>query len=166
MEEIYKKYSQKIYKYLYGLTNDIELAQELMQETFYSAIKSINKFEGNCKISVWLYEIAKNKWKNYLRENSKRRAVFFNDSKEVEKVAFEDELLEQLNSKNEVLDLYKAIHNLDEDVRELFYLRIKGDLSFKEIAEITGKSEEWARVTFYRGKLKLKEELLKNEKGM
>lgn len=166
MEEIYKKYSQKIYKYLYGLTNDIELAQELMQETFYSAIKSINKFEGNCKISVWLYEIAKNKWKNYLRENSKRRAVFFNDSKEVEKVAFEDELLEQLNSKNEVLDLYKAIHNLDEDVRELFYLRIKGDLSFKEIAEITGKSEEWARVTFYRGKLKLKEELLRNEKGM
>lgn len=166
MEEIYKNYSQKIYKYLYGLTNDTELAQELMQETFYSAIKSINKFEGNCKISVWLYEIAKNKWKNYLRENSKRRAVFFNDSKKVEKVAFEDELLEQLNSKNEVLDLYKAIHNLDEDVRELFYLRIKGDLSFKEIAEITGKSEEWARVTFYRGKLKLKEELLKNEKGM
>lgn len=166
MEEIYKNYSQKIYKYLYGLTNDTELAQELMQETFYSAIKSINKFEGNCKISVWLYEIAKNKWKNYLRENSKRNTVLFNDSEEIEKIAFEDELLEQLSIKSETLNLYKAIHNLDEEVREVFYLRIKGDLSFKEIAEITGKSEEWARVNFYRGKLKLKEELLKNEKGM
>lgn len=166
MEEIYKKYSQKIYKYLYGLTNDTELAQELMQETFYSAIRGINTFKGNSKISVWLYEIAKNKWKNYLRENSKRKAVFFNDSKEVEKVKFEDELLEQLTTRGEVLDLYKAIHKLEEEVREVFYLRIKGDLSFKEIAEITGKSEEWARVNFYRGKLKLKEELLKNEKGV
>lgn len=166
MEEIYKKYSQKIYKYLYGLTNDIELSQELMQETFYSAIKSINKFEGNCKISVWLYEIAKNKWKDYLRKNSRKKTVLFNNSEEIEKIAFEYELLEQLSTKSEMLNLYKAIHNLDEEVREVFYLRIKGDLSFKEIAEITGKSEEWARVTFYRGKLKLKEELLKNEKGM
>lgn len=166
MEEIYKKYSQKIYKYLYGLINDVELAQELMQETFYSAIKGIDTFKGNSKISVWLYEIAKNKWKNYLRENSKRKTVFFNDSKEIEKSAFEDEPLEQLSSKSEVLDLYKAIHNLEEEVREVFYLRIKGELSFKEIAEITGKSEEWARVNFYRGKLKLKEELLKHEKGM
>lgn len=164
MEEIYKKYSQKIYKYLYGLTNDTELAQELMQETFYSAIRGINTFKGNSKISVWLYEIAKNKWKNYLRDNSKRKTVFFNDSKEVEKVTFEDELLEQLTTRGEVLDLYKAIHSLGEEVREVFYLRIKGELSFKEIAEITGKSEEWARVNFYRGKLKLKEELLKNEK--
>ena len=166
MEEIYKKYSQKIYKYLYGLTNDVELAQELMQETFYSAIKGINTFNGNSKISVWLYEIAKNKWKNYLRENSKRKSVFLNDSKGIEKVVCEGELSEQLSTKSEVLDLYKAIHKLEEEVKEVFYLRIKGDLSFKEIAEITGKSEEWARVNFYRGKLKLKEELLKNEKGV
>ena len=102
MEEIYKKYSQKIYKYLYGLTNDTELAQELMQETFYSAIKGIHTFNGNSKISVWLYEIAKNKWKNYLRENSKRKSAFLNDSKEIEKIALEDELLEQLDRKSVV----------------------------------------------------------------
>lgn len=164
MEEIYEKYSTLIYHYLYGLTHDVELSEELMQETFYSAFKGIHKFKGDSKISKWLYEIAKNKWKDYLRKNSKRKSISLNDEGMLENLVFEEDFVERLNTKSELISLYKLIHKLDEDVRELFYLRVNGNLSFKEIGKIIGKSEEWARVNFYRGKLKLKEELLKNEK--
>lgn len=163
MEEIYKKYSLLIYRYLYGLTNDIELSEELMQETFYSAIKGINKFKGDSTITVWLYQIAKNKWKDYLRKNRKKKTISLNEN--IESLEYE-ELREELQIKSETIDLYRAIHKLDKEVQELFDLRLKGELSFKEIAEIMGKTEQWVRVTFYRGKLKLKEELLKDEKGM
>ena len=75
MEEIYKEYSLLVYRYLYGLTNDIELSEELMQETFYSATKNINKFKGNSKISVWLCQIAKNKWKDYIKKHNQIKSV-------------------------------------------------------------------------------------------
>ena len=74
MEEIYIKYSKKVYKYLYTLTQDHELSEELMQDTFYSALKSINNFREDSSIFSWLCEIAKNKWKNYIRKKSRRRS--------------------------------------------------------------------------------------------
>ena len=69
-----------------------------------------------------------------------------------------------ISEKEELINLYKQIHKLEENTREVFYLRIKANLTFKDIGDILGKTEEWARVTFYRGKIKLKGELLKNEK--
>lgn len=160
MEEIYKKYSLLIYRYLYGLTNDKDLSEELMQETFYSATKNVNKFKGKSKISVWLCQIAKNKWRYYLKKHKKTTSL---DDHE-EDFLFEEDFLEQINDRDEIIQLYEAIHKLDENVKEVFYLRIKGNLSFKEIAKIIGKSEGWAKVAFYRGKLKIKEDLLNNEK--
>ena len=162
MEEIYKKYSKLVYNYLYRLTKNIELSEELMQETFYSAIKGINKFKGNCKISVWLCQIAKNKWRDYLNKSKKIQLTSLSD--DIEFLINTDYYFEDISDKDEIIQLYNNINKLDESVREVFYLRIKGELSFKEIAEITGKSEEWARVNFYRGKMRIKEELLKNEK--
>lgn len=162
MEEIYKKYSKLIYNYLYRLTRDIELSEELMQETFYSAIKGINKFKGTCKISVWLCQIAKNKWRDHLNKSKKIQLTSLNE--DIDFLINTDCYFENISDKDDIIQLYNNINKLDESVREVFYLRIKGELSFKEIAEITGKSEEWARVNFYRGKIKIKEELLKNEK--
>lgn len=162
MEEIYIKYSKLVYNYLYRLTRDIELSEELMQETFYSAIKSISKFKGNCKISVWLCQIAKNKWRDYLKKSRKIQLTSLNE--DIGFLISADYYFDNMSDKEEITQLYNNINKLDESVREVFYLRIKGELSFKEIAEITGKSEEWARVNFYRGKMKIKEDLLKNEK--
>ena len=162
MEEIYEKYSKLVYNYLYRLTNDIELSEELMQETFYSAIKGLNKFKGECKVSVWLCQIAKNKWKYYLKKNKKIHETALDGI--MENLLVEDDDYKQIFDKDEILQLYKYIHNLEKDIREIFYLRLRGNLSFKDISEITGKSEEWARVNFYRGKLKIKESLLKDEK--
>lgn len=161
MEEIYIKYSKLVYNYLYRLTRDIELSEELMQETFYSAIKSISKFKGDCKISVWLCQIAKNKWRDYLKKSRKIQLTSLNE--DIEFLISTDYYFGNMSDKDEITQLYNNINKLDESVREVFYLRIKGEFSFKEIAEITGKSEEWARVNFYRGKMKIKEDLLKNE---
>lgn len=152
MEEIYKKYSKLVYKYLYTLTRDIELSEELTQETFYSAIKNLKNFRNECKISVWLCQIAKHKWIDYLSKNKK--TIPF-DEHIIDQSLFFDES-EKIIEKN---DLYEKINKLDKDTQNVFYLRLKSELTFKEIGEILGKSEQWARITFYRGKIKLKKGL-------
>lgn len=162
MDEIYKNYSKLVYNYLYTLTHDVEISEELMQETFYSAIKGINNFRNECSLSVWLCQIAKNKWKNYLKKNSKIKYESI-DSK-LENYLISESIEEYIDKNNEKLEFYKEIHKLDEMSKELFYLRIYSEFSFKQIGEILGKSENWARVTFYRIKIKLKEGYKNNEK--
>ena len=160
IEEIYKEYATTVYKYLFCLTQNKDISEELTQETFASAIKDIKKFRGECKLSVWLCQIAKHLlYKHYKKENN---------LKEISLNTFEDLKIdecieERLEEKENKIKLYKIIQMLDEKTREVIYLRIQGDLSFKEIGEILNKSESWARVTFFRGKQKIKEEL-KNER--
>lgn len=161
MEEIYKKYSKPVYRYLYSLTKDHELSEELMQETFCSAIKGIKNFRKECSVYSWLCEIAKNKWKNYLVKNKKAKIVQFDDN--IEKLLIEDTLEECVFSKGENTELYKEMQSLDTTSYEVVHLRIYGELPFKEIGKILNKSEVWARTTFYRAKVKLKERL-KNER--
>lgn len=157
MDEIYKKYSKIVYKYLLGLTNNSELAEDLMQETFYSAVKNIHKFRNECNIKVWLCEIAKNKWRNTIKRDKRK---LFNDSiEDIDELIYEDEFEDKIISREEITELYKKIYNLDEITRKVIYLRIKLELSFKEIGIILGKSEEWARVVFFRGKNKLRESM-------
>lgn len=162
MEEIYKKYSIRVYRYLYSLTQNHELSEELMQETFCSAIKGINNFRGECSIFSWLCGIAKNKWKNYQIKNNKVQLIEFDDC--IEHYIIND-IEEQIQTKSEIEKLKKEIHKLSETSKTVIYLRINGDLSFKEIGKILNKSEIWARITFYRAKNKLKERL-KYEKRM
>lgn len=161
MEELYLKYSKLVYNYLYKLTNNIEISEELTQETFYSAIKGIHKFRNECAISVWLCQIAKNKWKDYVLKDKKFEAISINDS--IEFLCSEEDFEEKISSREELINLYSKIHNLDINTREVIYLKIRGEFTFKEIGKILKKNEEWAKVTFHRGKLKLKEEF-KNEK--
>lgn len=157
MEEIYKKYSKKIYKYLYTLTKNHELSEELMQDTFCSAIKSIDTFRKESSIFSWLCEIAKNKWKNYIIKNNKIQLIEFND--ELKHWLIDDDIEDEILKKNESIKLHSEIEKLDEKSKEVIYLRINGELQFKEIGKILNKSETWARTTFYRSKLKLKEGL-------
>ena len=156
MEEIYKEYSKIVYNYLLSLTCNSELAEELMQETFYSAVKNINKFRNECSMKTWLCRIAKNKWIDYLKKANKSSEVSIDEIEE--KFILVNSFEEEFTNKENVIDLYKKIHKFDEKTREVIYLRIRVDLSFKEIGEIMGETENWARVTFYRAKVKLKEE--------
>lgn len=160
MDEIYEECFETVYKYLFCLTHNSDISEELTQETFYRAVKKIDTYNGKCKISVWLCQIAKHLWYNQCRKN--KRIV---DTDETLDIEDPQNLEEQFIAGEEKVLLYKKMQNLDEKTREVMYLRITGELSFKEIGEILGKTENWARVTFYRGKSKLKE-VDGNEKGM
>lgn len=160
IEEIYKDYYEIVYKYLFCLTHDKDLSEDLAQETFVKMIKHIDKFSGKSKLSSWLCEIAKNNWIDYLRKN-KRQIEIINGNKEDNEIErqseqnIEDDFIER-EDKDKV---YERINSLDEISKKVMYLRVQGDLSFKEIGDILGRTENWARVTFYRGKQKLKEDL-------
>ena len=148
---------------MYKLTNDIELSEELTQETFYTAIKKINTLNKKESIRTWLYQIAKNKWKDYLKKNKKANIDL--DENTVENLVANYDIEEDMIAKDNIIEFYKKIHMLDIDTREIIYLKIIRNFTFKEISQILEKNEEWARTKFYRGKLKLKERL-KNEKRM
>lgn len=156
MEEIYKQYSNTVYKYLFCLTHSEDISEDLTQETFAIAVKEINKFKGNCKISVWLCQIAKHLWYKKLKKEKKEKNVSF---EELESEIIEIESTEETICKQEEnLKLFKNIQKLDNVSKEIIYLRMFGNLNFIEIGEILGKTANWARVTFYRAKQKIKEE--------
>lgn len=157
MDELYKEYSKLVFYYLNSLSGNSYIAEELTQETFYRAIEGITKFNNECKISTWLCKIAKNTWNDYLRKEKFPKTFSIDDENFIEKIILEESFEDNIEDKSQIISLYKYIHKLDEDTREVFYLRLKGELSFKEIGEILDKSEDWASLTFYRGKIKLKE---------
>ena len=154
IEEIYKNYANLIKNYIFLITRDMDLAEEIMQETFASAINQLDKFRGDCEISVWLCSIAKNILYKKARKNNSIKMISIDELDIADNTVLEDDIISQDNK----LKLYEALQNLDADTREVMYLRLTGELSFREIGKILHKSENWARVTFFRGKQKLKEE--------
>ena len=163
MEDIYKEYFETVKKYLFCLTHNNDIAEELTQETFYKAVKNIHTFKDDCKISVWLCKIAKNTWLDSIKKNKNIKDMADNELFEIESLETTDETVISNQGK---LELYKKIQKLDEKTRDVIYLRITGDLNFKEIGDIFNKTENWARITFYRGKQKLKEVKLHERKRM
>ena len=152
-EEIYKMYSRKVFLFLLSKTNNEDIAEELTQETFFQAVQCIDKFKGNSSILTWLCGIAKNVWLKDLRKRQKT-------------VSIEDNIPEITNKEHmdvqwEQKEILQLIHGMDEPVREVMYLRLISNLTFAEIGEIIGKTENWTRVTFYRGKQKIVKETLK-----
>lgn len=154
IEKIYKEYFEIVNKYLFCLTHNNDISEELTQETFYKAVKKIHTYKGECKMSTWLCQIAKNLWYDECRKNKKVTNIEENDLSKIQTL---DEIEEQVIANDEKFLLYKKMQSLDNKTREVMYLRITGELSFKEIGIILNKTENWARVTFYRGKNKLKE---------
>jgi len=154
MDEVYQSYAQTVYKYLLSLTHDEDLAEELTAETFYQAYKSIHRYNGECKMVVWLCQIAKHLWYRELERRKKYKSVDLEGVCEVEDGRMTPDLT-VLAAESKV-EIYRQLHLLDESTREVMYLRLMGDLSYREIGDVLNKSENWARVIFYRGKEKMK----------
>lgn len=160
MDSIYQEYATLVYRFLYSYTRDAEWSQELMQETFLRAVGSISRYDGSCKLSVWLCQIAKHVLYQELRKK-----------KHVETVELTDSLPDDTSPSGETsvlnqeskIELYQAIHHLPELEREVILYRITGELSFREIGAVLGKSENWSRTVFYRAKQKIKKELNAHE---
>ena len=146
MDAIYRQYAQTVYHFLLSLTQNADLAEELTQETFYQAIRSIHRFDGSCKLSVWLCQIAKHLW--YRQARKSRRETAAEELPEELVPSAEDTAI----SGEGRLELLRRVHALPPDQKEVVYLRSFGGLSFREIGDVLGRTEVWARVTFHRGR--------------
>lgn len=155
MEEIYQKHGKMIYGFLLTRTQNPDLAEELTQETFYQAVKHLDKYQGKSSVSTWLCGIAKNLWYAHLRKQ--KNHVPLEEAKDVPVDSAETQAFCSWDS----LELLKLVHNLENPMREVMYLRLVGNLTFGQIGEIMEKSENWARVTYYRGKERVMKEVQK-----
>lgn len=152
MENIYREHAQTVYRYLLARTHDTALAEELTQETFYQAVRSAGRFTGECKITTWLCGIAKNVLRTYQRRHPPEEELD-------ETAAAPDTPDEAFLARESQLELLRKMQTLGSDAREVMYLRIFGTLSFREIGDILSRSENWARVTYYRGKERLRKDM-------
>lgn len=167
MEQIYRQYFHTVYRYLRCLTGRNEsLAEELCQETFYQAVKSVHRYRGECAMSTWLCQIARHVWMHDLRKKRHQNEISLEASLEQNPEDFifrhlvsgsdtEKIVLNRLHSR----EALEAIQLLEPITRQVLLYRLMGELSFKEIGDILGHTENWARVTFFRGRKKLKEVL-------
>ena len=150
-EKIYSQYFDIVFRYVLSLCKDETLAEEITQEAFFKALKKIDSFRVDCKINVWLCQIAKHTY--YSISENKKKYVDYSyeripDTKSIEQTIFNKEM---------AMQIYKILHKLEEPYKEVFWMRTFLELSFKEIAYLFEKTESWARVTYYRAKLKIKE---------
>lgn len=152
-EEIYNQYFRDVYKFVLSLSRNEKIAEDITQETFLKALKNIDKFNGNCKINVWLCQIAKNTYFSYY--DKQKRYVGY----DIDERVSNDNIASSLSNKDEALQIHKALHLLDEPYKEVFTLRVFGELSFAHISQIFGKTESWARVTFHRSKGKIQDKI-------
>lgn len=154
IEEIYEEYSNTLYKYLFCLTHDEEVAEDLTQDVFAIAMDKIDTFKGQCKLSVWLCQIGKHLWYKQLKKDKKYKKISINEINENEIIS--ENIEEAILIQEEKLKLYKDIQKLKEPYRNVIYLKLSGNLNFIEIADILGKTPNWVRVTYFRAKQKLK----------
>lgn len=154
MEELYKQNAKVVYHFLYSRCKDEALAEELLQDTFLKAFESIERFDGSCKISTWLCQIARHLLYQHWEKSKKEAAV---ELKEDISAAYDTEM--QAIHKIELAEVLDKLQQMPDEVVQVVKLRAMSDLSFREIGEILGKSENWARVTFFRAKKQLLQEV-------
>lgn len=153
-DEIYREYFRDVFLYLMSICHNESLAEELVQETFIKAMKAVDNFRGDCNLRVWLCQIAKNEYLMYCRGRKRHGGEETVGLPETDsRVRFE----EALEDSADALDIHKILHTLEEPYKEVFWLRTFGELPFAQIAEVFGRSESWARVTYHRARLKIAE---------
>ena len=151
-EQVYDLYFRDVYRYILKLSGSEHVAEEITSDTFFKALRSIGKFRGSCDMRVWLCQIAKHLWYQHLRKANRETEL-----PEEAELPLVPSAEEEAVSRSGQLDLLRRVHELPEPGREVVYLRAFGGLSFREIGDVLGKTETWARVTFYRGKEQLKQ---------
>lgn len=154
IEQMYREYAIPVKRYVLSLCKNNDMADDITADTFYKAIKNIDRFQGG-KIFTWLCAIARNTYLDYIKKSSYSMEI--REEEMEERISDDSPSPEDLFvKKDEQMTLYRMIQKLDAVAKDVVYLRIFAELSFKEIADIVGKSENWARVVFYRSKNKLK----------
>lgn len=155
-EEMYQRFFKDVYLFVFSISKDRQIAEDITQETFFKALKEIKHFRGDCSVKSWLCQIAKNL---YISQMRKKSTISIEDMDVVSNQVSGTNIEREYIQKEGELSVYKVLHLLDEPYKEIFLLRTLGDLSFKEIADVFHKTESWARVTYHRARLKIQESL-------
>ena len=150
-EKIYSEYYDMVFQYVRSLCREDKWAEDITQEAFFKALKNIHTFRGECKLSVWLCQIAKN---TFFTETKRRLRQI---DCPTEQISMEKSVEQKIFDRETSLEIHQLLHQLKEPYKEVFWMRTFGELSFAEIGSLWGKSESWARVTYYRAKLKIRE---------
>lgn len=157
-QEVYEEYAQPVYRFLLSLTGNEDLAEELLSETFYQAFRHIDRFEGRCNLYTWLCQIGKNAWIKECRRNKRYGEVILEDlTVPDDKPGLEDQII----NKEMYRKVIKVLQSLADPYKDVFILHAIGEVKLKEIACIYGKTESWARVTYFRAKQQIAQEVSK-----
>lgn len=154
-EEIYALYFRDIYLFLCGLTKDELLAEELVQEAFFKALKAIDRFDGSQDIRAWLFTIARNTYYSYCRTHK----VTVSAEDTAEDISVSVHIEDKLINEEDAFRIHQYLHTMKEPYKEVFSLRVFGELPFEKIGQLFGKNSSWARVTFYRAKKQIAEHM-------
>lgn len=156
-EQIYRIYFKDVFLYIRRLAKDESIAEEITSEAFFKAMQSLNSFRGDCDIRVWLCQIAKNCYLSYLKKQ--QRFIDLDESDTSPEATAPDDVEAETIKQNDAMRIHRLLHELPEPYKEVFTLRVLGELSFKEIGAIFQKTENWACVTYHRAKAKITEKM-------
>ena len=154
-DKIYSMYFKDVYLYLRRLSGDEHLAEEITAQTFYKALKSLDKFRGDCDIRVWLCQIAKNSYYTHIEKNKRVESLDAKNAEAADGKSFTD----IIEDKEAAKLIQSVLHSIEDPYKEVFMWRIYADMSFKEIGRIFSKSENWACVTYHRARKKIKQRM-------
>ena len=153
-EMVFRENNQFVFRFLMKLCGDVSLAEELTQETFFRAYMNLSALRNEEKVAVWLCQIAKNTYFAWFNEQKRKQPV----SQPIPADSTPD-IAELFEEKELAGRAFSVLHALEEPYKEVFMLSVFGGLSLKDISAMFGKSESWARVTYYRAKQKIMEGL-------
>lgn len=167
-EGLYEEYAQMIYKFIYLKCRDKELAEDIVQTTFLKAVSQIHTFHGECKVSTWLCRIANHEYLNYCRKHNRQGSYeeYIEKYGDVEKNNLHnirDEILERLIMREQVEAVKRSLSSLPDIYKQVFCFRVYAEYSFSEIARLFDKTENWARVTYFRAKERIVKHMKEQE---
>ncbi len=150
-DEIYRLYAGDVYRFALGLCRSPELAEDIVQDTMLRAVKSIDRFDGHCSLKTYLCTIARNLYINHVRKAESRNLPLDEAVEISSEVSVEQQTLDKLRAQQ----IHRALHRLEEPYKEVFSLRVFAELKFSDIGALFDKSDNWARVIFFRAKEKI-----------
>lgn len=156
-EEIYAKYFNDVYKFLLRLSGNKDIAEEITSETFFKAIKSIDSFRGDCELSVWLCQIAKNNYYTYLKKTKQIVSLDNPEFTTAEESTLD--IAEIVFDSDSAWHIKKVLHSIPDPYKEVFMWRVFAEMSFEQIGKLFGKNANWACVTYHRAKKMIRERL-------
>ena len=149
-ESIYRTYFTDVELYLRAVCKDDHLAEELTEQVFFQTLKALPRFRGDCDIRTWLCAMAKNGYLSHLRKSGRTESI---EEKQIPDP--EAGMEERLADRDQAMNIHRLLHSLPEPYKEVFSLRVFGQLSFADIGSLFGRTANWACVTYHRARQKI-----------